>query len=73
MTESEVQLLQAYEVLEKLSLMELLSSYAMWPVRAVPTRLLLHTVVNEFCDVLYVDSSERDEEVDHWDLPVAAQ
>ena len=72
-TESEVQLLQAYEVLEKLSLMELLSSYAMWPVHAVPTRLLLHTVVNEFCDVLYVDSSERDEEVDHWDLPVAAQ
>ncbi|KPA77527.1 hypothetical protein ABB37_06907 [Leptomonas pyrrhocoris] len=72
-SESEVQLLQAYEVLEKLSLMELLAPYATWPVRTVPTRLLLHTVVNEFSDVLYVDGAERDEEADHWDLPVAAQ
>jgi hypothetical protein len=72
-TESEVQLLQAYEVLERLSLIEVLTPFATWPVRTVPTRLLLHTVVNEFCDVLYVDSSTRDVEADHWDLPVAAQ
>ncbi|KPI83151.1 hypothetical protein ABL78_7829 [Leptomonas seymouri] len=72
-TQSEVQLLQAYEVLEKLSLMELLSSYATWSVRTVPTQLLLHAVVNEFCDVLYVDSSERDEGADRWNLPVATE
>ncbi|TPP41902.1 hypothetical protein CGC21_18345 [Leishmania donovani] len=58
-TEAEVQLLQAYEVLDQLSLMKLLSTYATWPVRTVPTRLLLHTVVNEFSDVLYVNSSGR--------------
>ncbi|CAG9569654.1 conserved hypothetical protein [Leishmania major strain Friedlin] len=64
-TEAEVQLLQAYEVLDQLSLMKLLSAYATWPVRTVPTRLLLHTVVNEFSDVLYVDSSERNGDAEH--------
>ncbi|KAG5484579.1 hypothetical protein CUR178_07170 [Leishmania enriettii] len=72
-TEAEVQLLQAYEVLDQLSLIKLLSAYATWPVRTVPTRLLLHTVVNEFSDVLYVDSSERDGDAEHWDLPVTAR
>ncbi|KAG5486025.1 hypothetical protein LSCM4_06731 [Leishmania orientalis] len=72
-TEAEVQLLQAYEVLDQLSLMKLLSAYATWPVRTVPTRLLLHTVVNEFSDVLYVDSSARDGDAEHWDLPVTAR
>ncbi|KAG5510545.1 hypothetical protein JKF63_06842 [Porcisia hertigi] len=56
-TEAEVQLLQAYELLDRLSLMKLLSTYATWPVRTVPTRLLLHTVVNEFSDILYVGNS----------------
>nr|CAJ2468002.1 unnamed protein product [Leishmania braziliensis] len=56
-TEAERELLQTYEVLDQLSLMRLLSAYATWPVRTVPTLLLLHTVVNEFSDVLYVDSS----------------
>ncbi|GET86292.1 hypothetical protein, conserved [Leishmania tarentolae] len=64
-TEAEVQLLQAYEVLDQLSLMKPLSAYATWQVRTVPTRLLLHAVVNEFSDVLYVNSSERDGDADH--------
>lgn len=50
---SDLQLLQTYEIFEQLSLLDVLTKYAAYPIRPVPTRLLLHCVVNEFSDILF--------------------
>ncbi|RNF01380.1 hypothetical protein TraAM80_07028 [Trypanosoma rangeli] len=50
----EQQLLEAYTVFTELSLMDLLRQLHGMTVEVVPTRLLLHAVVNAFADVLLV-------------------
>ncbi|ESL10385.1 hypothetical protein TRSC58_01884 [Trypanosoma rangeli SC58] len=50
----EQQLLEAYTVFTELSLMDLLQQLHGMTVEVVPTRLLLHAVVNAFADVLLV-------------------
>ncbi|ESS67524.1 hypothetical protein TCDM_03781 [Trypanosoma cruzi Dm28c] len=54
LSDLEQQLLDSYAVFTELSLMDLLKKLNGMTVEVVPTRLLLHTVVNAFADVLLI-------------------
>ncbi|CCW62200.1 unnamed protein product [Phytomonas sp. EM1] len=52
------QLLMALEAYDALSLLPTIRTYASSLIEPVPTRLLLHTVVNEFSDVFFIGGSK---------------
>ncbi|KAH8605071.1 hypothetical protein ERJ75_001659000 [Trypanosoma vivax] len=56
--EDELQFQEAYTVFSELSLVDVLEKWKGASVEVVPTRLLLHTVVNLFSDVLLPSLSE---------------